>query len=434
MAKIDSSGVKPRDTTTTLLATHITTAINAGSGISGFTATSSTDTVLITVKAGQGIYPNANYATALVATVTNDGSSPFTYTSAVTTNGVGSAVDVIYYHLNRYFTQSPNATLYVGLYTIPTWTDYTFPEIPLMQTFATGAIRQLGIFVPTTFETAQVTAIQAQIATLISNNSPLSAILGADFSATTCSALTDLSTLDSEHVSVSAGQDGAAQGAQLFQALGYSITQVGDVLGLVSSAQVSDDIAWVATYTLSPDGIENAVAAFATTVSGGGAVPELYNSLTEATIDGVDAYRYIFGRQFIDNTPNGTYVNDSHCATAYTSDYAYIENNRTIDKASRQAYAAYIVQLNAPLVVNSTGTLTNSSIAFFTGIGTQALANMAANNPNTNRPEISGYSVTINPAQNVLSASKLEVAIAIVPVGVGREIIVNMSFTVSIQS
>jgi hypothetical protein len=159
---------------------------------------------------------------------------------------------------------------------------------------------------------------------------------------------------------------------------------------------------------------------------------ELLSGLSAGIINSVDAYRYIFGRQFVNDSPNGTFVNDSHCATAYTSDYAYIENNRTFDKAARQLYAAYIEQLAAPLVLQADGTLTNSTVAFFEGVGEQALSNMSQTNPNTGRPELSGFSITINPAQNVLSTSTLVVSVLLQPIGVAREIVLNLQFAVSL--
>ena len=419
------------DTTDTLFATHAAAAITANQYINGgYTATGSTGNILITLRPGLGVWANTNYATLLTFTYPVNVGSLAMGTPSQSTAGVASPVDILYYHINRYFIQSPNATLYVSLTETPSFSGYAFPEIGLIQTAANGAIRQCGVFVNGTFALAQITAMQAQVATLLTEDSPMSIIMGADITTTweTVSALTTLAGENSEHVSVSVGQDGAnfvsGGGAALFAAYGKSITQVGDVLGLVSSSQVSDDIAWVATYTLSPDGIENAVPAFAT--------GELLSTLTRGTINQVDTYRYIFGRTFINNTPNGTFINDSHCATAFTSDYAYIENNRTFDKASRLLYAAYIAQLAAPIVLQSNGTLTNASVAFFVSLGDGALASMISNNPNTNRPELSGFSVTVNPAQNVLQTSTLTVSVSIQPVGVARNIVINLQFVVSL--
>ncbi len=424
------------DNTGDTLATDLAAAINAQSGLTGFTASPSTNTVAIIVMAGQGIFSNAG--TPLTAAVTNNAGSPFAYSHSVTTPGVASQLDAFYYHINRFFIQSPNSTLYVLFSESPSsWTGYGFAEVTTLFNYSTGAIRQIGVYQDSNVATAptmanlkgNVEAIQEQVAAIITaDNFGVSVLLGATLINPTGSllaaALTDLSICNSEHVSVVAGQDGGAQGNYLYNAYGISITQLGDVLGLVSRAQVSDDIAWVATYTLSPDGVENAVPALA---SG-----ELLSNLSSGTINSVDAYRFIFGRQFVNDSPNGTFVNDSHCATAYTSDYAYIENNRTFDKAARQLYSAYVAQLAAPLVLNSDGTLTNSTVAFFEGLGEQALSNMSQTNPNTGRPELSGFSVTINPAQNVLSTSTLVVSVSLQPVGVAREIVINLQFAVTV--
>lgn len=424
------------DSSTTLLATHLADAINALSGQTGFSATESTNTVVITVMAGQGIFPNSG--TPLTAAIINDNTVTLQYSQSVTRNGVASQLDAFYYHINRFFIQSPNSTLYVLFAEAPSsWTGYGFAEVTTLFNYANGAIRQMGIYQDSNVATAptmanlkaNVEAIQEQVAAIITtHNFGVSVLLGATLINPTGSVLaaafTDLSICNSEHVSVVAGQDGGAEGNYLYNSYGISITQLGDVLGLVSRAQVSDDIAWVATYTLSPDGVENAFPALAT--------GELLSNLSAGTINSVDAYRFIFGRQFVNDSPNGTFVNDSHCATAYTSDYAYIENNRTFDKAARQLYSAYVAQLAAPLVLNSDGTLTNSTVAFFEGLGEQALSNMAQTNPNTGRPELSGFSVTINPAQNVLQTSTLVVSVSLQPVGVAREIVINLQFAVSL--
>jgi hypothetical protein len=46
--------------------------------------------------------------------------------------------------------------------------------------------------------------------------------------------------------------------------------------------------------------------------------------------------------------------------------------------------------------------------------------------------EISGFKIYINPDQEVLTTSSLQVTIKIVPVGVLREIVVNLGFTLQV--
>lgn len=428
------------DTTINILAASITAAINANSGVTGFTAVNTgapSADISITVKAGEGIFPNTG--TPITAIVTNDTGTLFTYTQSVTTSGVASQMDAFYYHIQRYFVQSPNTTLYVGFFTAPvSFIGYAFSEVTTMLNYSNGAIRQVGIYAddndaeaPTMAHlTANVKSVQAQIAAYIAlTQFGVSCFLAPTLKNPTGSllaaALTDLSSANSEHVSVVIGQDGGALGAHLFAAYGISISNLGDVLGIVSSAQVSDDISWVAQYTLSPDGVENAVPA----LSSG----ELLSALSTGTINAVDTYRFLFGKQFVNNSPAGTFLNDSHTATAYTSDYAYVENNRTFDKAARLEIAAYAPLLGSPLQVNTDGTLTNAAIAYLEGVGETALDTMVTNNPNTNRPELSGRSVTINPAQDVLASSTLAVTIELLPIGSARNIVLNLKFTTSLS-
>jgi hypothetical protein len=72
----------------------------------------------------------------------------------------------------------------------------------------------------------------------------------------------------------------------------------------------------------------------------------------------------------------GTFWNDSHTCILQNSDYAYIENNRTIDKAVRNLYVNYLPDLNGPLVVNPNGTLKDTDIAKFETKGNETLDQM----------------------------------------------------------
>jgi hypothetical protein len=42
--------------------------------------------------------------------------------------------------------------------------------------------------------------------------------------------------------------------------------------------------------------------------------------------------------------------------------------------------------------------------------------------------ELSAYEIVINANQNVVSTSRLEITVKLVPVGVAREIIINLGF------
>lgn len=419
------------DTTSAILATSIANAISTNISNGGYKAAESTGGgnffVNITVRPGLGVYPNTG--TPLVNTVV--GSTTLGSVSETTT-GVADVLAVYYYHINRFFTQNPGSTLYVGIFGVPSWSGYNFVEIYTMQKFAQGALRQIGMYInDATGGTnaslhSYITAMQGQVATLISQKQPLSVFIGADLHSMTAAAFTDLSTLNSEHVSVVIGQDGAALGFALYNAYALSITNLGDVLGIVSRAQVNWDISWSQQFNLAIDGVENVIPAFAT--------GELLSNLSSGTISSIDAFRFLFGHIFINNNPAGTFMNDSHTCTAYTSDFAYIENVRTYDKALRNLNAAYLGPLGSPITLQSNGTLTNASVAYFEGVGETVLNAMTSGNPNSGLPELSAYSVAISPSQDVLATSNILVTISMIPTGSARTITINLSFAASIAS
>ena len=125
---------------------------------------------------------------------------------------------------------------------------------------------------------------------------------------------------------------------------------------------------------------------------------------------------------------------DSHTCTAYTSDFAYIENVRTYDKALRNLNAAYLGPLGSPITLQSNGTLTNASVAYFEGVGETVLNAMTSGNPNSGLPELSAYSVAISPSQDVLATSNILVTISCIPTGSARTFTINLSFAASIAS
>ncbi len=123
----------------------------------------------------------------------------------------------------------------------------------------------------------------------------------------------------------------------------------------------------------------------------------------------------------------GSYFNNSRSATPLTSDFAYAENVRTMNKAQRAVYADLLPYLSAPTYVDAaTGQLDAGTVASLEAIAETGLAQMQRDG------ELSGYRVVIDPNQAVLSTSKLQVSVRIVPVGVQRELVVSLGFTLKI--
>ena len=396
------------ETTVTAVAAAIVSAINANTYIHGYTAENTAGAITITVRAGLGVWPNSGTRLTDVITGTIAGSVTTAFSG-----GVASKQAVMHYHISEFFRLQPKGNLYVGIFAVPG--SYTFEEVHTMQTFANGDIRQIGVYVDSAnYAASQTTTLQSVATTLDTLKMPLSILYAANItSGTSISSLTDLSTYSNNKVSVVIAQDGASVGRSLFHATSKSISALGAALGAVAFSNVQEDIAWVGKFNLS-NGLELESIAFCNGETG----------LSQSALDALDLKRYIFCRKF----PNlaGTYFNDSHTAVTPTSDYAYIENNRVIDKAIRGVDQALLPSLNSPLLLNTDGTLANSTIAFLESQAVVITDNMVRNS------EASAISVTIDPNQDVATTSEVVVTINIVPVGVARNIVVNIGYKTSL--
>lgn len=402
---------KSTDTTAALVATGIAAVINAGTQTHGYTATISTATVTIIARPGLGIALN----TGTPLTVLSPGTIAGTITQF--TGGIGSRNAVYYYHITEFFRLQPQGVLYVGIFPIPS--SYTFTEIATIQAFANGIIRQVGIYKDAAaFNTADLTAIHAVNTAQDTAHKPLIALYGADLSGTAdISTLTDLSTLTANTVSAVISQDGGARGAGLYLSFGKSITTLGATLGAVALAKVNEDIAWVQKFNIS-NGTECEVLAFAN--------GKLYSdpSVTDNLLNVLDAYRYVFLRKFVGYS--GSFFNAFNMSVAVSSNYAYGEDNRVIQKAKRGVYSSLLPVLNGSLVLNANGTLSNNTLAYLKTMTSPNLDQMVRDS------EISAYGVAIDPQQNVLSTGILVISVTLIADGVARQIQVPIGYAQSL--
>jgi hypothetical protein len=392
--------------TTTTAATRLAAEINLGTPTHGFTAIAATATVTITAVAGQGIFLNSG--TPYVSTVV--GTLAGTLTQNVVA-GVASDINILHYHISEFFRIQPKGKLYVGIYA--TADVGTFASVTLMQNFASGELRQIGIYQKSTaFSTAHVTTLQAIYDALDALHKPVQIIYNGEISGTASVAtLSNLRLLAAENVSVTIGQDGKATGFKLWKATGKSIGCLGTTLGAVALAKVSDCIAWVGKFNMS--NVEFDVLNFAN--------GEVLTALSDGSINNTDSFGYIFLKKQINKT--GSYFDDSHTCIPLNNDYAYIENGRTIDKAIKNLRTVLLDYLASPLYTQADGTLRADTIGQFEGLCADALDEMVRDQ------ELSLYTVTIDPTQDVAATSKLEITVGLRPVGVARTITVNVGFT-----
>lgn len=402
------------ETTPTLAAAAIAALINAGTLTHGYTATPSTATVNITAKPGLGIFLNTG--TPLAATV----SGTFTGTITQFTGGVASKQDVWHYHISEFFRAQPKGILYVGIFAVPV-SVYTFAEIGTMQRYAEGKLRQIAIYKDAAAYSANdLTTIDVVSKANSSEHMPLSALYAGDLKALSdIGTIADVGLLSANLASSVISQDGAALGNYLFAVTGKSITSLGHALGTVALSKVSENIGWVERFNAS-NSTELDVLAFANGV--------LFSdpSVTSNLLTLLDNKRHIFLRKYVGRA--GSYYNDGHCAISRASDYAYIENNRTIDKAIRGIYASLLGALGGPLYLQADGTLREDTLQFFISQASIPLDQMVRDS------EISAYQVLIDPAQDVLATSELIISVQLVINGVARKITIPIGFTRSIAA
>jgi hypothetical protein len=419
-AGISSSTTNP----TVVVASAIVAAINSLTRSTGYSASNTdvngdpTDTV--TIIAAQGLVVFFQTQTSALSVVYS-ASATLAGTLTQFTGGTVSYLAVWHYHISEFFRGNPNAYLWVMFSQIPTapeneTVNLTFDEITTLQSASGGACRQIGIYKTGAYAESDLTVIDTVIKTYNdARHKPLSALYAADISGITdISTIADLSLLSANKVSSIIGQDGAAAGSQLFQISGFSITQLGIALGILSASAVSDDFGEPALYDIS-NGVENDVPAFAN--------GQLLKALDDSKIDLIDTNRHIFGMNYIGYS--GTYFNDNHTAITTASDYAYINDNRVIDKAIRGIYIALIPYLKAKTLKNADGTLATTTIAFFQSQALQPLYQM---NRDGDLGSVSDSDVYIDPSQNVSTTSTLIIQVVLNENGIARNIQVPISF------
>lgn len=138
---------------------------------------------------------------------------------------------------------------------------------------------------------------------------------------------------------------------------------------------------------------------------------------------------YITPRKYVGKA--GYFFTDDRLACEQTDDYAHITARRTIDKAYRIAYAALLELMIDELSVNEDGTLQHGIIMAW-----QQMTENAVNRAMTAAGELSadengaGCKAYIDPKQNVLATSKIELVLKVRPFGYARYVDVKLGFQV----
>jgi len=332
-----------------------------------------------------------------------------------------AAFKTLHYQVSEFFRINPGASLWVVLQVLTT--DGEEPPVTLAPDYAEVTallqtqpdIRQVGVQLNMEFNPGMVTALQAIAAETELAHKPVHLFLQPKWGVIDIGTLTDLRTLTAPKVSVCIAEDTTTRIEELRLA-GYNPGCIGTVLGLVSKAQVNECIGWVGKFDIS-----GAAGIWDIPALGDGVK---IKTLTDTQIDTLNSKGYLVAVKRVGLS--GTWFYDSPTCVTETSDYAYIENNRTIDKAIRGMYTYLLPEINSPVMVSADGKLTPDYVKYLESVAGRALTEMERN------AELSAWKVMIDPDQNVLSTSKLMVSVVLVPVGVSRVIEVTIGFGLSV--
>jgi hypothetical protein len=188
---------------------------------------------------------------------------------------------------------------------------------------------------------------------------------------------------------------------------------VGLVAGRIARGSVDHNIGRVA------DGALNVLSMYA-----GDTVIELADTETIYNLS------YVTFRTF--TGISGYFIADDLMATKETDDYNHLTAVRTVDKAARIAYTVLVQQLLDKVQVKSDGTMLQPVIVSWRQIIENAIAsNMTANGELSDDNGDNGVQAYIDPSQDVLATSTVNVELRIRPFGYARYINVLLGFTVN---
>jgi hypothetical protein len=356
--------------------------------------------------------------------------------------GITAAYDaahtvLVYYRLNRFFQRNPNAKLYV---LFAPQTAKLADMVDVAQSYATtllksqnGAIKYCWIarnpasgYTPTLsggLDDDVLNAIPNAQALYTSEAGQFRyagfLIEGRSFNGTAAAA-TSLRTLTATNVSVTIAADPATSGLNAAYA-GYAAVE--DVAGIISLAAVSQDPGeLIPAFNLQNTGLKM----FATA---GLSSNQTVNSYADADLDALNDKGYIFPDVTAGIT--GYYLNDSHtCAAIADNDFAYIENNRTVEKAMFLIRTAILPRVKSRMYADPTsGQLAPKTCKAIETTGNASLAPMQ-----TDGDISGGIDTYVDPAQNLLATSNLDVEATFIPVPIGRQITINLGFSNPLNS
>ena len=151
----------------------------------------------------------------------------------------------------------------------------------------------------------------------------------------------------------------------------------------------------------------------------------LYSTISDANLETLNAHGLVFARKF--SGREGFYYNDSHTCAALTDDFAFLEYGCVMDKALLIARNVYIDEVLDDIEVDqATGKLPSATIKQFEALVEKAIGEQMEG-------EISGVKAFVNPEQNVISTSKIQITVLIQPKSYNRRIEVTLRYSITLS-
>ena len=139
---------------------------------------------------------------------------------------------------------------------------------------------------------------------------------------------------------------------------------------------------------------------------------------------------YIVPRCYVGKA--GYYWSDDKLATSASDDYSTIARRRTIDKAYRIAYKTLVEEVSEEVPVSSEGKLAAYHCkGIETMVESAVTAQMTSEGNLGNDPDDPrdlGVKCHIDPNQNILATSRLEISLKVKPCGYSKYIDVKLGF------
>lgn len=339
---------------------------------------------------------------------------------------------LLHHQLKRFFFRNPSATLHfmpvAQNVTMEQMVDKDEQYLAKVLKSKAGEIRQAfvalnpdGNYVPTISEgldeDVKLAVIKAQALATAEFEKDRYALLfieGRSFTGTT-TALTNFRELETEApdvcVVIAADNDISKLDARY---AGYAA--IGDVVGLVSKAFVSQNAGQLTEdFSLT----ERAEKIF---INAGLSSAKHIDEYTDTDLDTLNSKGYIFATATAGVA--GFHLVDTHTCAKLDSDYAYIENVRTINEMIRAARTSLLPRVKGRLYVDpDTGRIAPGTVK------EMEVSVVASQDSLLADGDLSGdVDAYISPEQDILATSELEVLLSGVPVAIGRKITLKIGF------